>query len=95
MLPQNHSRVNIGSNVTLSCNASGDPLPDITWTKDGVRTAQYNASGHWLYLVNVQKEDFGSYKCIADNGYGIATSFAVVMCKYLISIYSLEGKDGR
>lgn len=35
-------------------------------TKDGVKAAQFNASGHWLYLFNVQKEDLGSYNCIAD-----------------------------
>ena len=63
-------------------------------TKDGVKAAQFNASGHWLYLFNVQKEDLGSYNCIADNGCGTATSMiAVVMSKYFISIYSFRVKD--
>lgn len=62
-------------------------------TKDGVKAAQFNASGHWLYLFNVEKEDLGSYNCIADNGCGTATSIAVVMSKYFISIYSFRGKD--
>ena len=62
-------------------------------TKDGVKAAQFNASGHWLYLFNVQKEDLGSYNCIADNGYGTATSLAIVMSKYFISIYSFRVKD--
>lgn len=63
-------------------------------TKDGVKAAQFNASGHWLYLFNVQKEeDLGSYNCIADNGCGTATSIAVVMSKYFISIYSFRVKD--
>lgn len=62
-------------------------------TKDGVKAAQFNASGHWLYLFNVQKEDLGSYNCIDDNGSGTATSIAVVMSKYFISIYSFRVKD--
>lgn len=62
-------------------------------TKDGVKAAQFNASGHWLYLFNVQKEDLGSYNCITDNGYGTATSLAVVMSKYFVSIYSFTVKD--
>ena len=62
-------------------------------TKDGVKAAQFNDSGHWLYLFNVQKEDLGSYNCITDNGYGTATSLAVVISKYFVSIYSFTVKD--
>lgn len=62
-------------------------------TKDGVKAAQFNASGHWLYLFNVQEGDLGSYNCIADNGCGTTTSIAVVMSKYFISIYSFRVKD--
>ena len=39
-----------------------------------------------------KKEDLGSYNCIADNGHGTATSLAVVMSKYFISIYSFTVK---
>ena len=75
----------IGENYTLKCNASGDPHPNITWTKDGVPVNQFNASGYFLRLVNVQRKDAGSYRCTASNGYGKdAISFSIVgiKCKY-------------
>ena len=40
-----------------------------------------------------KKEDLGSYNCIADNGHGTATSLAVVISKYFISIYSFTIKN--
>ena len=73
-------------NYTLKCNASGDPHPSITWTKDGVPASQFNASGFFLYLVNVQREDAGSYICTASNGFGdnvTATGIVNIRCKYL------------
>ena len=71
-------------NYTLRCNASGDPHPNINWTKDGVPVSQFNDSGYFLHLVNVQKTDAGSYICTADNGFGNATAIAIVniKCKY-------------
>ena len=85
VLPARQSRITLGTNFTLTCNASGDPTPSITWTKEGLTAAQFNVSGHKLSLVNVKREDVGSYKCTADNGYGTpATSLAVVdvKCEY-------------
>ncbi|KAM7440132.1 hypothetical protein ABFA07_010626 [Porites harrisoni] len=82
VLPARQSRITLGTNFTLTCNASGDPTPNITWTKEGLTAAQFNVSGHKLFLVNVKREDVGSYKCTADNGYGTpATSLAVVDVK--------------
>ena len=79
VLPARQSRITLGTNFTLTCNASGDPTPNITWTKEGRTAAQFNVSGHKLDLVNVNVDDVGSYKCTADNGYGTpATSLAVV-----------------
>ena len=84
VLPARQSRITLGANLTLTCNASGDPTPNIAWTKEGRTAAQFNVSGHKLDLVNVNVDDAGSYKCTADNGYGTpATSLAVVdvICK--------------
>ena len=71
-------------NHTLKCNASGDPHPNITWTKAGIPVSQFNESGYELHLVNVKKEDAGSYICTADNGFGNATAIGIVniKCKY-------------
>ena len=90
MLPARQSIATVGRNLTLTCNASGDPNPNVTWTKEGA--AQFNVSGHKLHLVNVKREDFGSYNCTAVNGYGTpATSLAVVnvKCKFYTLILSL------
>lgn len=82
VLPVRQSIATVGENLTLICNASGDPTPNITWTKEGKTAPQFNVSGHKLHLVDVKREDFGSYKCTADNGYGTpATSLAVVNVK--------------
>ena len=82
-LPNRRSDVNAGQNVTLTCNASGDPLPNITWTREGYTESQFKASGYKLYLVNAQRRDVGGYKCTAVNGYGTATSLSVlnINCK--------------
>ena len=87
MSPARTSQVDAGQSLTLTCNASGDPLPKITWTREGATQANQlvNAIGYRLYLVNVQKKDVGSYRCTANNGYGTASSLALVnvRCKYL------------
>ena len=80
-------------NHTLKCNASGHPNPNITWTKDGVPASQFNASGYLLHLVDVQREDAGSYICTAGNGYGDdATAIGIVniRCKYSKQIFLLH-----
>ena len=85
VLPSRQSRITLGTNFMLTCNASGDPTPKITWTKEGLTAVQFKVLGHKLSIVDVKREDVGSYKCTADNGYGTpATSLAVVdvKCKY-------------
>jgi len=70
-------------NYTLKCNASGDPHPNITWTKDGLPASQFSASGYLLHLVDVQREDAGSYICTASNGFGnnvIAIGIVNIRC---------------
>ncbi|XP_078379530.1 uncharacterized protein LOC144662562 isoform X2 [Oculina patagonica] len=80
--PAREPQLNIGQNYTLKCNASGDPHPNITWTKDGVPVNQFNISGPVLHLVNVKRKDAGSYRCTASNGYGDdATSVSIVGIK--------------
>jgi len=86
-VPDGKADVEVGKDLTLTCKASGDPHPHITWTKDGVPGSQFNASGYLLHLVKVQKKDAGSYICTASNGYGDdATSVSVVNVKLPPSI---------
>jgi len=76
--PNKRSVVDPGDSKNLTCEASGDPKPNITWTREGFTKAQFNASGNQLHLVNIMRKDIGGYKCTADNGFGTATGLFVI-----------------
>ena len=85
--PRREIQLNLDSeqNYTLRCNASGDPHPNITWTKAGIPASKFNGSGYELHLVDVKKKDAGSYICTASNGFGnttTATAIVNIRCKY-------------
>ncbi|XP_075695846.1 neural cell adhesion molecule 1 isoform X3 [Rhinoderma darwinii] len=79
---ENKTAVELDNEITLTCEASGDPLPSITW-----RTATRNISeedktlggrieiqGHIrmssLTLKDIQYTDAGEYFCVASNTIG-------------------------
>lgn len=71
----------------MTCSASGDPEPHITWEKTDLRTGERTMlSGSDtvalrngdLPLVNVQQDDAGLYHCIADNRVDQIEATAVV-----------------
>ncbi|XP_015747778.1 PREDICTED: uncharacterized protein LOC107327537 [Acropora digitifera] len=66
----NRADIDEGQDLTLSCNATGDPQPNIIWTRDGVPNSQFKVFEHDLRLVDVKRRDVGSYRCTASNGYG-------------------------
>ena len=71
-----------GGNVTFHCNATGDPTPNITWTKDGSPTVLYQ--GETYSISNIQRQADGDYTCTAWNGVGQranATATVAVHCK--------------
>ena len=72
-----------GSNLTLFCNAPGNPQPDITWTKEGYSSVL--SISETLNLTNLRREDNGAvYSCKANNSLGFATvvSSITVRCEY-------------
>ena len=84
-----------GDNVTLSCNASGNPEPTISWTRDGSLVSSgdqrisFEAGNRQLTITNVNRTDSGQYLCVADNSEGNDTSNAItlaVKCKYTSSV---------
>ena len=77
-------------NVTLSCNATGNPAPSISWTKDGSATNSLRISlsldNKQLTITIVSRDDSGDYRCVANNNIGAAVSSNAakldVQCKY-------------
>ncbi|OPJ77524.1 hemicentin-1 isoform B [Patagioenas fasciata monilis] len=61
--------------VTLTCEVIGNPVPQITWVKDGQPLAEDEdhkrlSSGRFLQITNAQVTDTGRYTCIASNTAG-------------------------
>ena len=72
-----------GNNVTLSCNADGNPIPTISWTKNGypIDTSNnsrisFSVDKKQLTITNVNRTDSGEYQCVANNSLGNDTSNA-------------------
>lgn len=65
--------VSRGDNAELTCEATGIPYPNITWTRsdggelplEGKKVAQFRSKILKLYSVGV--EHMGVYRCVADN----------------------------
>ena len=69
-----------GNSVTLVCEVSGVPVPQITWVKDG---AAVQKGGKSYTIQSVVRSDSGSYTCVATNiaGDAKATSQLIVRGK--------------
>ena len=57
-----------GSNVSLHCNATGNPPPNITWIWQN--TEDVLGSSEQLTLTAVNRSQAGTYQCQAWNGIG-------------------------
>ena len=70
-----------GDNLTLTCNASGMPQPNVSWIKPGGQR-QY---GHMLEFTNINRSQAGEYKCEASNecGNGTETATIHVLCEFV------------
>lgn len=61
--------------VTLTCEVTGNPVPEITWHKDGQLlkeddTHHLMSGGRFLQIVNAQVSHTGRYTCLASNTAG-------------------------
>ena len=70
-----------GDAYNLSCEATGDPMPNVTWIT--VRNNQ-RSDGNLLNFTNIDRSDAGDYKCEANNRCGVKTKTAAisVFCEY-------------
>ncbi|KAL2089466.1 hypothetical protein ACEWY4_014154 [Coilia grayii] len=62
-------------NVTLACEVTGNPVPEITWLKDGLplvsdRHHKVMSHGRFLQIISAQVSDTGRYSCLATNSAG-------------------------
>jgi len=72
-----------GENVFFSCDADGNPVPVMSWTRNGspIETINnsrinFSADNKQLTITNVVRTDSGEYGCVASNILGNTTSKA-------------------
>jgi len=73
-----------GNGVILFCNATGNPQPNVTWTKQG-NSSVLSTSGT-LNLTRILRGDNGAvYRCRVENYEGSveATAMITVLCECL------------
>ena len=75
ILASNTRMVEENQNVTIACNATGQPQPSVTWLKalSGLPQDRTRLTNKKLIIFNVKKKDRGTYICKADNILGSAT----------------------
>ncbi|XP_041672872.1 intercellular adhesion molecule 5 [Cheilinus undulatus] len=74
-----------GSNVSLSCEAEGNPPPVFSWTRDGVNLLEKTSH------LNLTLEDSAIYNCTASNQLGNITKQTSVQVFKIAKIDALVG----
>ena len=72
-----------GSNLSLFCNSSGKPPPNITWTR--VSEDEVLFVGNPWHIANIIRTYSRTYRCIADNGVLSPVNSTIsinVLCEY-------------
>ena len=80
-IQQCSSLVTEGDNVTFYCNATGNPSPNVTWTR--ANSSAVISFSEMFHMEAVKRNESGSYVCHASNDFGTHnTSCSVdVQCK--------------
>ena len=79
-----------GNNLQLSCEVSGRPEPNITWTKQepgNQRNTGVVQEGKVLTITNINRIDAVEFTCAAYNGFGkpeYQTVYVNVTCEYAL-----------
>ena len=63
-----NSTAQVGGYAALVCASDGNPIPDITWTRD--KTDEIVGSGIALGFCSAQFQDAGWYTCSSKNSLG-------------------------
>ena len=85
-----------GYNVTLTCNAIGNPEPNVSWTVKGRHMGisynpriSFSQDKKKMIITNLRRTDSGEYRCKAINNLGDVTSYGAkldVQCKCSVSL---------
>ena len=80
-----------GSPVTIACEASGKPLPDVAWIRNGVLESSGKEAA-FLKFDNINRTDAGQYTCRANNSVEVTSidKTIVVYCKYILTLISIS-----
>ena len=72
-----------GSSPMFSCQASGDPVPTIRWSKTGSsKSPTQQLKNGSLLIRNIQKANEGRYSCLASN------SLKIIKREFTLTVYS-------
>uniref|UniRef100_UPI0035900F1F hemicentin-1 n=1 Tax=Myxine glutinosa TaxID=7769 RepID=UPI0035900F1F len=64
-------QVVVKSSVSLECDASGHPIPEVYWLHEGrAASGRVSKNGQWLEILQVSESDGGQYTCVARNDAG-------------------------
>uniref|UniRef100_A0A3B4FN13 Tyrosine-protein kinase receptor n=1 Tax=Pundamilia nyererei TaxID=303518 RepID=A0A3B4FN13_9CICH len=96
-----HSSVLVmeGDNVTVSCNGSGSPLPEVDWTVSGLHSINTHLSNvYWpnihsinLTLFNISRDDNNfQLTCIAENVVGMTNSSIQLNVQFILRLAEPE-----
>ncbi len=93
--PETQTKTEGDAYVTLSCDASGNPAPVISWSRNGspvdtsnISRISFSGDNKQLTISNVSRADSGEYRCVANNKLGNASSSATlnVQCKNTVVV---------
>ena len=73
--------------MNITCVASGKPLPDVAWIRNGVMESS-EKKAVLLKFDNINRMDTGQYTCQANNSGGVTSinTTIVVHCKYILTL---------
>ena len=88
----------VGSTFNVTCKVSGDPHPDVIWSKDGIKNltgADYHHSNTQLIITSVTVSDEGVYMCNASSRAGWMTSIVTLRIQgtTCMSFYYIRSQD--
>uniref|UniRef100_T1PLQ8 Basement membrane-specific heparan sulfate proteoglycan core protein n=1 Tax=Musca domestica TaxID=7370 RepID=T1PLQ8_MUSDO len=79
--PEMPIRVNVNSDVTITCNVEGPQPIAVSWHTDNNRplTASVSTNNEYLNFREITPAAAGRYYCLASNAYGNSTAYAEVI----------------